>query len=83
MKYIKLKDTYAVDNCKTVAEYLREDNSIVIAVEDNYYAPLARDIKAFLKTEIQPDQSYIETIIYDIIPQYNANVIYIDKEIDY
>ena len=83
MKYIEIKDSYTIKNSNTVQEYLKNDNGMIIAVEDRYYAPLCRDISAILKK--QPEEitnTYIDEI--DIcVKNYQAKVIYIDKTFDY
>jgi len=83
MKYIEIKDSYAVKNSKTVQEYLDNDGGMIIAVEDNYYAPLARDICALLKK--QPEEltnTYIDEIGM-LVEKYQGKIITIDKTIEY
>lgn len=83
MKYIEIKDSYAVKNSSTVEEYVKNDGGMLIAVPDNYYAPLVRDICALLKK--QPEDitnTYIDEIGI-LVEKYHGEQIKIDKTISY
>ena len=83
MLFIELKDKYAVKNSKTVKQYMKNDNGMLIMVEDRYYAPLVRDIKVVLKKQVtEITGTYIDAV-EDLVVKYHAKIVRVSKTIAY
>ena len=62
MKFIKIVDTYAIEESRYVSEFIQEDNSIIVAVDNNKYDLLVTELSKILNNQEDYENVYEELI---------------------
>lgn len=81
MKFIKIVDTYAIEESRYVSEFIQEDNSIIVAVDNNKYDLLVKELSKILNNQEDYENVYEE--LMKIIDKYDATTVHPDIELEW
>ena len=85
MRYIKMFDNYAYRESRNVEDYVREDQSFLIAVDNDNYELLKSALLEVVNS-FEPDEDGDKTIfdaIDEVICEYNGYKVGPDFEIEF
>ena len=81
MKFIKIIDTYAIEESRYVSEFIQEDNSIIVAVDNNKYDLLVTELNKILNNQEDYENVYEE--LMKTIDKYDATTVRPDIELEW